>query len=204
MRMALMAMVVALASTAFFGVSGSGAQTASAIDTAPAAQSDVSPEVAALLEQIAEQDERIAVLTEQLAFARQAALHSEERLDEQRETILAFQEAGGLTDAAEASAFEEWKIGYSIGGGQSLSAFENVILPCESGGEIDPDAAIGPTDDWGRAQINRPTWSRRFTQLTGVGFEDWIRDPMLNGFMAAVVEDEQTNGLGAWTCWRKR
>jgi len=44
----------------------------------------------------------------------------------------------------------------------------------------------------------------RFEELTGLVFEDWIRDPLLNGYMAAVVEDEHSSGLNAWTCWRKR
>ncbi|MGI9605901.1 MAG: hypothetical protein ACR2P0_07150, partial [Acidimicrobiales bacterium] len=78
------------------------------------------------------------------------------------------------------------------------------ILPCESGGEPDPDAAVGPTDDWGRAQINRPTWARRFAELTGRDFVEWVREPFLNGYMSAVVEDEHSSGLNAWTCWRKR
>ncbi len=198
-RVALAALLTALVASVLFGVSGSGAQTSTDTPSAPA--TDAPDDVQAIIDAQAEQ---IQVLTEQLAFARQAALHSEERLDSQRETILRFQEEGGLTDAERDDAFAEWVIGYTIGGGSSLDAFESIILPCESGGEPDPDAAVGPTDDWGRAQINRPTWSRRFTELTGVPFEEWIRDPMLNGYMAAVVEREQTNGLGAWTCWRRR
>ncbi len=99
-------------------------------------------------------------------------------------------------------ATDAWRVGYRIGGGANLAAFEDVILPCESGGEVDPFSAIGRTDDWGRAQINRPTWRVRFAELTGLTFEEWILDPTLNGYMAAVVEQEQ--GLRAWTCWRKR
>jgi len=181
-----------------------GIATSSAQDTPTLTAADGNVSIAELTDRLAERDAQIAVLEQQLAFTRQAAIQGQARVDNQRETILAFQEAGRFSPAAQEDAMEAWRIGYAIGGGRSLAAFENVILPCESGGEPDPDAAIGPTDDWGRAQINRPTWSGRFEELTGMQFEDWIRDPVLNGYMAARVEAEHRSGLSAWTCWRTR
>ncbi len=203
--------LLTLAGLIIFGAARSDAQTAEVVvadvtesteAAAPSLQSD--PTVAELEAIIAEQALQISVLQEQVAIARQATLQSEDRVDSQRETIVKFQQSEGFATATREAALERWRVGYRIGGGQNLSAFENVILPCESGGEIDPDAAVGPTDDWGRSQINRPTWKNRFEELTGLVFEDWIRDPLLNGYMAAVVEDEHSSGLNAWTCWRKR
>ena len=160
-----------------------------------------------LQSELAESRARIAVLEEQLALSQQSSLLAHERVGRQRDTILAMQEAdegfmSPLSAEYQARAMDAWRVGYRIGGGQNLAAFESTILPCESGGEPDPFAAIGRTDDWGRAQINRPTWRVRFAELTGLAFEEWILDPTLNGYMAAVVEQEQ--GLRAWTCWRKR
>ena len=197
--------LLTLAGLIIFGATRSDAQVAEVIvaDAAePSLQSDTTVEELEAI--IAEQELQIAVLQEQVAIARQATLQSEDRVDSQRETIVKFQQSEGFATATREAAFDRWRVGYRIGGGTNLSAFENVILPCESGGEIDPDAAVGPTDDWGRAQINRPTWKNRFEELTGLVFEDWIRDPLLNGYMAAVVEDEHSSGLNAWTCWRKR
>jgi uncharacterized coiled-coil protein SlyX len=199
-------MLLALAAIIIFGATRSNAQVAQeeVVVVEAAAPLQTGPTTEELESVIAEQEALIAALEEQVAIAQQATLKSEDRVDTQRETILKFQQSEEFATASAEAAFDEWRIGYAIGGGQNLSAFENIILPCESGGEIDPDAAIGPTDDWGRAQINRPTWKNRFEELTGFEFETWIREPILNGYMAAVVEEEQTNGLNAWTCWRKR
>lgn len=202
--------LLTLAGIIIFGATRSDAQTAEVVvaddGVAEAAEPSLQagPSVEDLEAIIAEQQLQIDVLQEQVAIARQATLQSEDRIDSQRETIIQFQQTDEFSTATRELAMEQWRVGYRIGGGENLPAFENVILPCESGGEIDPDAAVGPTDDWGRAQINRPTWKNRFEELTGVVFEDWIREPVLNGYMAAIVEEEQTNGLNAWTCWRKR
>ena len=103
---------------------------------------------------------------------------------------------------------QQWAQGYLDQGGSNLNAFQNVILPCESGGENNPHAAVGRTDDHGRAQINRPVWKNRFEQKFGVPFDTHIYDPYLNGAMAATVEHEHHgihgDGLNAWTCWRNR
>ncbi|MGI9607912.1 MAG: hypothetical protein ACR2P0_17420, partial [Acidimicrobiales bacterium] len=136
------------------GVRSSSAQEADIV-TAALSSSDDQGRVEELEAALAEANQRLIVLEEQLGFARQAALQSEQRVDSQRDTILTFQDSGRYSDGFQAVAIEEWRIGYTIGGGRNLAAFENVILPCESGGEQDPDAAIGRTDDWGRAQINR-------------------------------------------------
>lgn len=95
-----------------------------------------------------------------------------------------------------------WDDGYTQEGGTSLSVFHSTILPCESGGEADPFTAVGPTDDWGRAQVNRPVWKSTFEALYGLDFETGIFDPWYNGRMAAYIEDVQ--GLTAWTCYRRR
>lgn len=190
-------LLVAVAAVTILGTSGLSAQKAAPTQERP-------DQIAELTEQLADRDAKIAALTEQLGVARQAAIRTEDRIDIQQDTILEFQEIKRRNDDVEVDAFEQWRVGYAIGGGQNLRAFERVILPCESGGEDDPDAAIGPTDDWGRAQINRPTWSDRFEELTGASFEELVRQPLLNGYMAARVEVEHSSGLNAWTCWRRR
>jgi len=155
--------------------------------------------IASLEDEVSERESQIVTLEEQVAFLQQVLIEVQTHNDEEKERLV---QSMSLEASSESEAMEQWRMGYSIGGGQNLPAFENVILPCESGGQPDPDTAVGPTDDWGRAQINRPTWKKRFESLTGAEFESFIIDPMLNGFMAAHVEQEQ--GLSAWTCWRKR
>ena len=115
----------------------------------------------------------------------------------------AVQLSGQLGNPAnEADAQAAWDQGYILGGGGNLSSFHNTILPCESGGQADRDTVVGFTDDWGRAQINRPVWSSTFASMFGVAFETGVTQPVLNGFMAAHIE--QVQGLSAWTCWRRR
>jgi len=158
-----------------------------------------------LQNEIDSQEEQIQAMQEQLAFLKQAALQSESRGDEQAATLRELEGSVSLgNEPSEERKMEQWRIGYALGGGKHLAEFERTILPCESGGVPDPFEAVGRTDDWGRAQINRPTWSKRFTELTGRNFEEWILDPMLNGYMAGVVENEHPTGLSTWTCWRRR
>lgn len=155
--------------------------------------------------ELAERDAQIKALREQLAFVQQATLMSEARADDQAATISELEGTVLLGGGPSLERqMEEWRIGYFMGGGRNLAAFENTILPCESGTQPNPFTAVSRTDDWGRAQINRRTWAPRFTELTGRQFEDWILDPMLNGYMAGVVENEHFGGLNAWTCWRRR
>ncbi len=199
-RSVVFATLAATALVTIFGMSISGAQEVepAAIEQAAAP----SAEVTNLVLQLEQRDARIAVLHEQLVFLQQSALSSEQRAHTQQDTFLDEQVDLRTSGSFQAQAMADWRMGYTLAGGTNLQAFESIILPCESGGEADPDAAVGPTDDWGRAQINRPTWSARFTELTGASFEENIDEPILNGFMAAHVESEQ--GLSAWTCWRKR
>lgn len=206
-RSVALATLLAIAVVTLFGMSLSAAQEAepeivSSGNAAPAASSTDADVIDELVRQLEERDMQIGVLHEQLAVMQQAVLASEHSVQEHRDTLLDERELMRTSDRFQDDAMAEWRMGYLLGGGQNLRAFESIILPCESGGEPDPDAAVGPTDDWGRAQINRPTWSKRFTELTGAEFEDHISNPILNGFMAAHVETEQ--GLRAWTCWRKR
>lgn len=209
-RSVALAMVLAVGAVSLLGMSLSGAQEAEPVlvevtDTPPAVEQSAAPpadEVAELVLQLEERDARIRVLNEQIAMLQQATLATAQQVDDHRDTILAEQQELRTSDRFQDESMAEWRIGYLLGGGQNLRSFESIILPCESGGEADPDAAVGPTDDWGRAQINRPTWSKRFTELTGAPFEEHIGKPILNGFMAAHVETEQ--GLNAWTCWRRR
>lgn len=202
-RLIMLAMVSALLLVTLIGMANSAAQDGEpqlvVVEDSP---TSLAPEIEELVRQVEERDVQIAVLHEQVAFLQQAALSSDLRADEHQDTLLQEQRDLRFSQPHQTRSMNEWRIGYSIGGGQNLRAFETVILPCESGGEPDPDAAVGPTDDWGRAQINRPTWAARFRELTGAAFEDHIDAPILNGFMAAHVETEQ--GLSAWTCWRKR
>lgn len=204
-RFVVIAVILASAAALLITAQGSAAQV-DEVQIGTSAQT-TAPGIADLQRELAESRARVAVLEEQLALSRQASLLAHDRVVRQRDTILAMQEADDgfmspLSAEYQERAMDAWRVGYRIGGGQNLAAFESTILPCESGGEPDPFAAIGRTDDWGRAQINRPTWRVRFAELTGLAFEEWILDPTLNGYMAAVVEQEQ--GLRAWTCWRKR
>lgn len=95
----------------------------------------------------------------------------------------------------------EWAAGYLFAGGTNLRAFEQTILPCESGGTASPHTVVGPTSDWGRAQINRKTWKSLFEARMGLAFEEASRVPALNGLMAAHIEDVQ--GLSAWVCYNR-
>ena len=208
-RSVVFATLAATAMVTIFGMSISGAQEVEpaivevpvvVVEEPPAAAP--APEVADLILQLEERDARIAVLHEQVVFLQQSVFSSEQRAETHRDTFLEEQQDLRVSESFQEQAMAQWRMGYSLGGGNNLRAFESIILPCESGGEADPDAAVGPTDDWGRAQINRPTWSVRFTELTGASFEENIDNPILNGFIAAHVESEQ--GLTAWTCWRKR
>ena len=197
--------VVALMVSAVLAVLFVSMSVSSAQDDAPVlVPTEDTEQLEGLVSLVQQQQQQIEVLEEQLAFARQAVIQSEGRLDTQRDTILDFQQSDIRSVEEQAAAMDQWRLGYRIGGGSYLTEFENVILPCESGSQPDPFTAVGPTDDWGRAQINRPVWGNRFEQLTGVVFEDGILDPMLNGYMAAVVEQEHSTGLNAWTCWRRR
>lgn len=160
-----------------------------------------SDEVLELIAKIEQRDQQIAVLSEQLAYLRQAQLLDQVAADHAA-TPSALTNNSRISPEQNAAAMDLWRAGYTLGGGKNLPAFENTILPCESGSQPNPDTAVGRTDDWGRSQINRPTWKKRFESLTGADFETNIVNPTLNGFMAAHVEQEQ--GLSAWTCWRKR
>lgn len=201
-RSVAIATLLAIALVTVTGMSISSAQEAEADDTFIEVEAAPLDEVAELVLQIEQRDAQIRALSEQIALLQQAALSTAQQVEDHRTTLLEEQQDLRTSVRFQDDAMAEWRIGYLLGGGQNLRSFESIILPCESGGEPDPDAAVGPTDDWGRAQINRPTWSVRFTELTGAPFEENIGTPILNGFMAAHVESEQ--GLSAWTCWRKR
>ncbi|RZV41854.1 MAG: hypothetical protein EX269_15730 [Acidimicrobiales bacterium] len=193
---AVTAIVLALLAVLFVTTAQSRADGGDVVVSSAAAQTAAN---------VAERDAQILALREQLAFVQQATLMSEARADDQAAMIselegTALLGGGPLVERQ----MDEWRVGYYLGGGRNLAAFENTILPCESGTQPDPFAAISRTDDWGRAQINRRTWAPRFAELTGRQFEDWILDPMLNGYMAGIVENEHFGGLNAWTCWRRR
>lgn len=162
-----------------------------------------SEQVEVLQDELAESEEEVDALEGQLDLLRQAMIGIGSQEPEESLTP-ALDESGVDRRSVEFQEHSQtqWQIGYSLGGGENLSAFVNTILPCESGSQPDPDRAVGPTDDWGRSQINRPVWKARFESLTGANFEENISDPVLNGFMAAHIEQEQ--GLSAWTCWRIR
>ena len=148
---------------------------------------------------LSERELRIAELEAELEITREiAAQRAQLPLGEQ--AALLAQDLGVAGSEAEAQA--NWDAGYQLGGGGNLSSFHSTILPCESGSQANRDTVVGRTDDWGRAQINRPVWRTTFQQLTGLNFEENIVHPTLNGFMAAHIERVQ--GLSAWTCWRNR
>ena len=152
--------------------------------------------------ELQEREEEIETLEQQVGLLQQALIGFGAQATADEGRIIPAGAVDPTSSEFQADAMAQWRIGYAIGGGQNLTAFENTILPCESGSQRDPDVAVGRTDDWGRAQINRPTWKARFESLTGANFEENIVHPVLNGFMAAHVEGEQ--GLTAWTCWRNR
>lgn len=106
-----------------------------------------------------------------------------------------------LEDRKDRIATRRWIEGYSAAGGAHLDVFLERILPCESGGTLDPDRAVNRrSGDHGRAQVNAYYWADEFTDLFGVPFHDHIYDPWYNGAMAAHIE--QVQGLRAWVCYR--
>ncbi len=153
-------------------------------------------------ELIADRDAGVASLEAQVLSIQEARAEAEAAAQltvGERAAVLA-DELGTASSEAEAQA--AWDAGYALGGGSNLSAFHSTILPCESGSQANRDTVVGRTDDWGRAQINRPVWRTTFESLTGRSFEENIVHPALNGYMAAHIE--QVQGLSAWTCWRNR
>ena len=168
-------------------------------------QSDVASDASEIPEdggEVDERDEQIETLSDQVVLLQQALIGFGSQIEDTPEAVEAPEALDRRSAEFQAQSRAQWRMGYTIGGGENFEAFENTILPCESGTQPDPDLAVGRTDDWGRAQINRPVWKARFESLTGATFEDNITNPVLNGFMAAHVEQEQ--GLTAWTCWRLR
>ena len=159
-------------------------------------------EAEALRSELDDRDIQIEILEQQVVIVRQALNSTQAEADRTQARLLSSIDLTDPNTDTEAFAMAQWEMGYAIGGGSNLAAFQNTILPCESGSQPNPDLAVGRTDDWGRAQINRPVWKQRFESLTGANFEENITNPVLNGFMAAHVENEQ--GLSAWTCWRNR
>lgn len=151
-----------------------------------------------------DRDTAVAELEAQALAVRQAQAAAEAEqvasLSVGEQAVVLAAELGTANSEGEAQA--AWDVGYALGGGSSLSAFHNTILPCESGSQANRDSVVGATDDWGRAQVNRPVWRTTFESLTGVSFEENIIHPTLNGYMAAYIEEVQ--GLTAWTCWRNR
>lgn len=185
--------------------------SAAAVEADPAEQP--APATATTLAEQSELEQlrqEVVELRQDLRTSRARVIRQRDRIVRQRDRIAEGREreAQQATVVSNSSTFgakqSQWQAGYQLGGGQNLAAFENVILPCESGGSVTPFEAVSRTNDWGRAQINRPTWEPRFEALTGVEFTTGILDPTLNGYMAAVVEREHSTGLSAWTCWRKR
>lgn len=71
------------------------------------------------------------------------------------------------------------------------------VLLCESGGN---PRAISHTDDHGIFQLNRPSWERRFPEVTGQPFLDGVYDPEANIRFAAWLQSEA--GWGQWVCHR--
>lgn len=94
---------------------------------------------------------------------------------------------------------ELWETAYVNAGGKHLDVFDRTILPCESEFLKHPDAAIGYTHDYGRAQINRAVWKSDFEATHGVPWE-WVHDPHYNARQAARIERLQ--GLTAWVCYQ--
>ena len=151
---------------------------------------------------LADRDAGVASLEAQVLSIQEARADVEAQAQlsiGERAAVLA-DELGTAANEAEAQA--AWDAGYALGGGSNLSAFHSTILPCESGSQVNRDTVVGRTDDWGRAQINRPVWRTTFESLTGRSFEENVVHPTLNGYMAAHIE--QVQGLSAWTCWRNR
>ena len=70
------------------------------------------------------------------------------------------------------------------------------VLVCESQGNPN---AVSPTDDHGLMQLNRPSWQRRFQEVTGVPFFDGVYDPVLNLRFAAWLRNAA--GWNQWACY---
>ena len=195
------------------------------------AQADTSAVGKQVVEPSVEQlQQRIEDLTHDLNVERQRTETEAERADiaerqleqirDQRDRLRGkFQDAkaqiSGFAGPTLAEQDEIWFAGYAHQGGTNANVFRDTILPCESGTQPDPHAAVGDQSvggSLGRAQIHRPSWQRAFETGAGIqradfagfglAFDTHITDPWFNGAMAAVIEQEQ--GLSAWTCYRDR
>lgn len=71
------------------------------------------------------------------------------------------------------------------------------VMLCESGG--DP-SAVGPTDDHGLMQLNRPTWEDTFEQVIGHPWFDGVYNAELNVIFADWLY--RSSGWAPWTCAR--
>jgi len=101
---------------------------------------------------------------------------------------------------------EQFATGYRLAGGTNLAAFTSGtcggIVDAESDWNADADNTglnRNGSADHGLAQINDRVWASTFVEVTGQPFDPGVYDPLLNGFMAGVVEDRQ--GLSAWVSY---
>lgn len=72
------------------------------------------------------------------------------------------------------------------------------VLQCESGGVANPHTVVSPTNDVGRAQINKAAHAGKVAaRWPSLSFEAAMGDPARNAVMAAVVY----NDAGSWAPW---
>lgn len=70
------------------------------------------------------------------------------------------------------------------------------IAICES--DLNP-RAVSHTDDHGTMQLNRPSWERKFSSVTGVSWNEGVYHASYNAQFAKWLYDE-TGGFSHWAC----
>jgi len=107
------------------------------------------------------------------------------------------------------TAIETWQRGYLQAGGPEhllpvfLSQSPRGVISCESSFEFD---VIGPTHDYGYAQINRAAHHDTFETIFGTGtFERLTVTPFYNGWYSGLLAEDSR--LGPWYrsqhCWAR-
>lgn len=138
----------------------------------------------------------------------------EQRIEDGRITLVIPEEVFEVEDPQTL-----WDRGFIEGGGRDLAVMHRVIA-CESDGVAEgPFNAIGRSSpDWGRAQINSPTWEEEWDRLVpipffapgrprptvsspDVGGGHGYQDPYWNGWFSAHIQTVQ--GTSAWVCAKK-
>lgn len=150
-------------------------------------------------------ERRISILEEENARLTQRALTAEHELTVQMERADRAElnahrvtaKVDGWTFAMQEAVY--WTVFNALAPAADLD-YALRVAQCESGGELDPHAAVGPTKDYGRLQINRKSWKATHQLLyPGEQFETHVLRPEVNARMAAYVWND-SGSWGPWAC----